>query len=166
MLPPVNPKTAPRILCESDPGYPGIGRVGGNPLRVLVIEDNPDAAETLSDLLTLFGHETRTAFSGPAGLETARSFRPEVVLCDIGLPGMDGYDVARSLRGDEATRTARLIALTGYGRESDRQRTRDAGFDLHLVKPVEPLELKRLLEDWAAGPSASSALSKSSESSA
>jgi len=69
-----------------------------------------------------------------------------VILCDIGLPGMDGYAVARSLRGEPATSGAHLIALTGYGRESDRRRTREAGFDLHLVKPVEPLELKRLLE--------------------
>ena len=73
-----------------------------------------------------------------------------MVLCDIGLPGMDGYAVARSLREEPVTRTARLIALTGYGRESDRQRTQEAGFDLHLVKPLEPLELKRLLDEWAA----------------
>jgi CheY-like chemotaxis protein len=134
----------------------GVGRAGGKPLRVLVIEDNPDAAETLGDLLSLFGHEPEIALSGPAGLETARRFRPEVVLCDIGLPGMDGYAVARSLRAEPATRTARLIALTGYGRESDRRRTQEAGFDLHLVKPVEPLELKRLLDDWTQAPSESS----------
>ncbi|HSS47554.1 MAG TPA: response regulator [Thermoanaerobaculia bacterium] len=120
----------------------------------MVIEDNLDAAETLGDLLSLFGHETEIALSGPAGVETARSFQPEVVLCDIGLPGMDGYAVARSLRGEPAVCSARLIALTCYGRESDRQRTQEAGFDLHLVKPVEPLELKRLLDEWAAGPSA------------
>jgi CheY-like chemotaxis protein len=128
----------------------------GSPLQVLVIEDNPDAAETLADLLALFGHEATIALSGPEGVEMARSFRPDVVLCDIGLPGMDGYAVARSLRIEPATRTARLIALTGYGRESDRQRTQEAGFDLHLVKPVEPLELKRLLDDWAARASSSS----------
>ncbi|HEV7505191.1 MAG TPA: response regulator [Thermoanaerobaculia bacterium] len=145
----MNLKQAPRIRCESFPGYPALGRAGGSHLKVLVIEDNLDAAETLGDLLSLFGHETEVALSGPAGVETARSFRPEVVLCDIGLPGMDGYAVARSLRGDPAMRSARLIALTGYGRETDRQRTQEAGFDLHLVKPVEPLELKRLLEDWA-----------------
>ncbi len=117
-------------------------------LRVLVIEDNSDAAETLGDLLRLFGHEAEIALSGPAGLEVARSLRPDVVLCDIGLPGMDGYSVAGSLRSEPATQATRLVALTGYDRDSDRQRTRDAGFDLHLVKPVEPLELKRLLEEW------------------
>ncbi|HEV7783979.1 MAG TPA: response regulator [Thermoanaerobaculia bacterium] len=136
-----------------------VGSVGIEPeeasLKVLVIEDNRDAAETLGDLLSLFGHETEIALSGPAGVETARSFRPEVVLCDIGLPGMDGYAVARSLRGEPATRSARLIALTGYDRKTDRQRTQEAGFDLHLVKPVEPLELKRLLDDWATGASES-----------
>lgn len=78
-----------------------------------------------------------------------------MVLCDIGLPGMDGYAVARCLRDEPATRTARLVALTGYGRESDRRRTEEAGFDLHLVKPVEPLELKRLLDDWAPASSES-----------
>ena len=119
------------------------------PLRILVIEDNSDAAETLGDLLRLFGHEAEVALSGPAGLEAAGSLQPDVVLCDIGLPGMDGYAVAGSLRSEPATRAARLVALTGYGRESDRQRTREAGFDLHLVKPLEPLELKRLLEEWA-----------------
>ena len=118
-------------------------------LRVLVIEDNSDAAETLRDLLRLFGHEAEIALSGPEGLAAARGLGPDVILCDIGLPGMDGYAVAGSLRSEPATRATRLIALTGYGRESDRQRTRDAGFDLHLVKPVEPLELKRLLEEWA-----------------
>ena len=121
-------------------------QTGGSSLKVLVIEDNRDAAETLGDLLRLFGHEIEIALTGPAGVEAARRFQPEVILCDIGLPGMDGYAVARSLREETATSGAHLIALTGYGRESDRRRTREAGFDLHLVKPVEPLELKRLLE--------------------
>jgi CheY-like chemotaxis protein len=119
-------------------------------MQILVIEDNPDAAETLRDLLELFGHDAEIAFSGPAGLEAARGRQPQVILCDIGLPGMDGYAVARSLRDDPATREIRLVALTGYGRESDRLRTQEAGFDLHLIKPVEPLELKRLLEEWGA----------------
>ena len=114
-------------------------------MRVLVIEDNVDAAETLHDLLELFGYQVAVAHSGLEGIETARTFRPQVVLCDIGLPGMDGYAVARHLRQEPAIAGARLIALTGYGRESDRQLAREAGFDLHLVKPVEPLELQKLL---------------------
>jgi PAS domain S-box-containing protein len=117
----------------------------GGELRVLVIEDNVDAAETLHDLLELFGYRVTVANSGPEGIETARSFRPQVVLCDIGLPGMDGYAVARQLRQEPAVAGARLIALTGYGRDSDRQLAEEAGFDLHLVKPVEPLELQKLL---------------------
>ncbi|HEX2223663.1 MAG TPA: ATP-binding protein [Thermoanaerobaculia bacterium] len=117
----------------------------GGELRVLVIEDNMDAAETLHDLLELFGYRVTVAHSGPEGIETARSFRPQVVLCDIGLPGMDGYAVARQLRREPAVAGARLIALTGYGRDSDRQLAEEAGFDLHLVKPVEPLELQKLL---------------------
>jgi CheY-like chemotaxis protein len=128
---------------------PAVELSNPRPLRVLVIEDNSDAAETLGDLLRLFGHEAEVALSGPAGLDVARNLRPDVVLCDIGLPGMDGYSVADSLRSEPATQATRLVALTGYSRDSDRQRTRDAGFDLHLVKPVEPLELKRLLEEWA-----------------
>lgn len=117
----------------------------GGGLRVLVIEDNVDAAETLHDLLELFGYRVTVAHSGPEGIETARSFRPQVVLCDIGLPGMDGYAVARQLRQEPAVAGARLIALTGYGRDSDRQLAEEAGFDLHLVKPVEPLALQKLL---------------------
>jgi CheY-like chemotaxis protein len=120
-------------------------------LRVLIIEDNHDAAETLGDLLALFGHEAELAHSGPAGVDLARRHRPDVVLCDIGLPEMDGYAVARELRADPATATTLLVALTGYGRDTDRERAEDAGFDLHLVKPVGPEVLKRLLEDHAAG---------------
>jgi CheY-like chemotaxis protein len=120
-----------------------------HPLRVLVIEDNRDAAETLGDLLTLFGHEVELAHTGPDGIETARRFLPQVILCDIGLPEMDGYAVACELRRDPATAICHLVALTGYGRDSDRQRAEDAGFDLHLVKPVEPLQLESLLQRWA-----------------
>jgi PAS domain S-box-containing protein len=119
------------------------------PLRILVIEDNPDAADTLRDLLELFGHEVEVAYTGSEGLEAARRFHPEVVLCDIGLPGMDGYAVARQLREDPGTSCSHLIALTGYGRDSDRQLAEEAGFDLHLVKPVAPDDLRRRLEAWA-----------------
>lgn len=106
--------------------------------RILVVEDNKDAADSLADLLQIFGYEVRVAYTGPAGLEAAHLFHPEIVLCDIGLPGLDGYEVARRLRSDAGTTTARLIAVTGYGDESDRERARQAGFDEHLVKPVDP----------------------------
>jgi PAS domain S-box-containing protein len=110
--------------------------------RVLVVEDNPDTAESLRMLVELWGHEVRVAGTGPDGVEEARRFRPDVVLCDIGLPGLDGYGVARELRRHTATAGARLVAVTGYGTDDDRRRSREAGFDLHLVKPVGPEELR------------------------
>jgi len=120
-------------------------------LRVLVIEDNADAAETLGDLLALFGHQAEIAHTGADGVDVARRRPPDVVLCDIGLPEMDGYAVARELRADPLTAPIRLVALTGYGREADRDRAAAAGFDIHLVKPVGPEVLKLLLEGFAAG---------------
>lgn len=105
--------------------------------RILVIEDNPDTAESLEVLLRLSGHEVRIALSGPAGLETFRVFRPEVVLCDLGLPGgMDGHTVARAIRREPSGPSVRLIAATGYGRPEDQSRSREAGFDFHLTKPI------------------------------
>jgi two-component system, chemotaxis family, CheB/CheR fusion protein len=125
-----------------------------SPRRCLIIEDNVDAAESLSLLLQLTGHEAEVAFDGTAGVEKARSFRPEVVLCDIGLPGeLDGYAVARAFRADPELRGAFLIALTGYGQEEDRRRALDAGFDTHLTKPADLDALRRLL----AGPGGPSA---------
>ncbi|HEX4965691.1 MAG TPA: MEDS domain-containing protein [Thermoanaerobaculia bacterium] len=113
--------------------------------RVLVVEDNPDAGSTLRDFLELSGHEVQLACSGVDGVEAARQFHPEVVLCDIGLPGMDGFAVAAELRRDPSTRSARLIAVTGYGGDEDRRRSKEAGFDLHLTKPVDPAQLRSVL---------------------
>ena len=113
--------------------------------RILVVEDNHDAAETLHDLLELMGFEVDLAFSGPAGIDAARRFRPDVVLCDIGLPGMDGYEVAATLRRDSATAAAWLLAITGYGQADDYRRAIDAGFNDHLTKPVDPANLLRIL---------------------
>jgi CheY-like chemotaxis protein len=119
--------------------------------RILIIEDNPDAAESMRRLFVLTGHEVQVASAGPAGIAAARDFRPDVVLCDIGLPGgMDGYGVAETLRRDAELATVRLIALTGYGQEQDQKRSREAGFDAHLTKPVDFPELKRLLETLPA----------------
>jgi PAS domain S-box-containing protein len=115
------------------------------PLRILVVEDNRDAADSLRMLLELLGHAVTVAYSGPDGVQAARAWRPDVVLCDIGLPGLDGYGVAGELRHDPATARARLIAVTGYGRDEDRQRAREAGFDHHLTKPVEAGDLRSLL---------------------
>jgi signal transduction histidine kinase/ActR/RegA family two-component response regulator len=117
--------------------------------RVLVIEDNPDTAAILRDLLELSGYEVETAPSGGEGVDRARRFHPEIVLCDLGLPGMNGFEVASALRHDPQTAAARLIALTGYGGDEDRRRSREAGFDLHLTKPVDPAMLRRLLSSPA-----------------
>jgi PAS domain S-box-containing protein len=120
------------------------------PLRVLIIEDNEDAAEMLQALLTMNGHQVEVALSGAAGVEAARSFRPEVLLCDIGLPGgMDGCGVARTLKGSADVAPSLMIALTGYGQERDQRRIREAGFDMHLVKPIDPGSLQSLLASVA-----------------
>jgi CheY-like chemotaxis protein len=105
-------------------------------LRVLVIEDNRDGAESLRDVLELAGWTVELAHAGPAGIEAARRMRPDVILCDIGLPGMDGYQVASALRRDPVTCSTRLIAISGYGSDGDRERSLQAGFDFHVVKPV------------------------------
>ena len=116
------------------------------PRRCLVIEDNVDAAESMALLLSLDGHETEVAFDAAGGLEKARCFHPEVVLCDIGLPGpMDGHGLARAFRADPGLRGAYMIALTGYGQEEDRRRALEAGFDAHLTKPADLEVLRRLL---------------------
>jgi two-component system CheB/CheR fusion protein len=110
------------------------------------VDDNKDAADSMALLLRLGGHQVRVAHDGPAGLEAADSSPPEVVLLDIGLPkGMDGYEVARRLRARPEMDGALLIALTGYGQEEDRRRSREAGFDAHLVKPVDPEALRELI---------------------
>jgi CheY-like chemotaxis protein len=119
--------------------------------RILVVEDNPDAAATLRDFLELSGHEVALASSGTDGVRAARQFHPEVVLCDLGLPGMSGFEVAAALRRDPATRSARLIAITGYGGDEDRRRSARAGFDLHLTKPVDPGQLRRVLRQAGRG---------------
>ncbi|HEY4589435.1 MAG TPA: ATP-binding protein, partial [Thermoanaerobaculia bacterium] len=115
--------------------------------KILVVEDNPDAAATMRDFLELSGHEVELAASGTDGIQAARESHPEVVLCDLGLPGMTGYEVATALRRDPETRSAKLIAVTGYGRDEDRRRSKEAGFDLHLTKPVDPAQLKALLQE-------------------
>ena len=113
--------------------------------RILVADDNRDAAESLAMLLELAGHEVRIAHHGQAALAVAQVFRPDTALLDIGMPDMSGYDVAQAIRGEPWAADIRLIALTGWGQESDRRRAMDAGFDLHLVKPVDPDQLAALI---------------------
>jgi signal transduction histidine kinase/CheY-like chemotaxis protein len=113
--------------------------------RVLVIDDNRDVAVTLAALVRHGGHDVRTAHDGPSAIDVARSYRPNLVLVDIGLPGMDGYEVAQHLRTDVGLSDAVLAALTGYGQEEDRRRSLDAGFDQHLIKPIRTETLLNLL---------------------
>jgi CheY-like chemotaxis protein len=105
--------------------------------RILVVDDNIDAAELLAASLCALGHTARVVFDGPSALKEAAQFQPEVVLLDLGLPVMDGFEVARTFRSSPQSEKIALVAVTGYGQENDRQRTREAGFDEHLVKPID-----------------------------
>jgi PAS domain S-box-containing protein len=124
---------------------PAPDRPSGPARRVLVVDDQPDSTDSLALLLRLRGHEVRTASDGSSALEEFVRYRPEVVFLDLGLPGLSGYDVARRLRAMPEARDVRLVALTGYGTEADRERTRAVGFDVHLAKPVDPHAVESLL---------------------
>jgi CheY-like chemotaxis protein len=113
--------------------------------RILVVDDNQDGADLMAVLLRLQGHAVEVAHDGVSALTRAAAFDPDIVLLDIGLPGMNGYAVARKLRESHSGRPHCLIAMTGYGTDEDRQRTVEAGFDHHIVKPIEPAELNALL---------------------
>jgi len=114
-------------------------------LRILVVDDNKDAANSMAVLLKFKGHTTHTAYDGLEAVEAAATFCPDVVLLDIGLPTLNGYEACRRIREQTVGQTIRLVALTGWGQDKDRERTRDAGFDAHLVKPVDFAELLNLL---------------------
>jgi CheY-like chemotaxis protein len=120
---------------------------GTVPRRVLVVDDNVDAAATLDLLLRSLGHETRVAHDGMKALEIAHQFRPEVILLDIGMPGLDGYEVARRLRAMNHGTSFRIVAVTGWGQDADRSKAKEAGFDLHLVKPVDLGVLSKVLDE-------------------
>jgi CheY-like chemotaxis protein len=115
-------------------------------LRILIVDDNADSAESLGMVLRMLGHTVETAHDGLAAMEASASFHPDVVLLDIGLPRMSGYEVARRLRGREEGERTMLVALTGWGQAADRDRSREAGFDHHMTKPVDFAALQRLLE--------------------
>jgi CheY-like chemotaxis protein len=118
-----------------------------NTANILIVDDNPDTAWALSMLLEVLGHDVRTAHDGPSALALARRQRPDYVLLDIGLPGLDGYKVAAELRKDLDCRDTVIIAVSGYGQEEDRRRSQEAGFDHHLVKPINHDELILLLAE-------------------
>ena len=114
-------------------------------LGVLVADDNRDAADALATLLEIEGHRARAVYDGRTALEAGAAMRPEVVLLDLGMPDLDGYETARLLRASDWGERVTLVALTGFGQDSDRERTRETGFDHHLVKPVDIEELLSLL---------------------
>ena len=121
---------SPKSLESISAGDAGAG------LRVLVVDDNMDAAQSLGMLLEETGHDVQLAYDGPTALQSALAYRPNVVLLDIGLPGLDGYEVARKIRGDATLKDIVLVAITGYGQATDIQRSSEVGFDYHLVKPA------------------------------
>ena len=145
-----------RFPASSRPDGPAPGPNGAGPnrratARVLVVDDNVDTARGMARLLKLNGHEVRAVHSGPDAIEAARSFRPEFVLLDIGLPGMDGYKVAATLRGEDSGKGAVIVAVSGYGQEDDRRKSLEAGIDHHLVKPVDLDDLIAFLAGARAG---------------
>jgi CheY-like chemotaxis protein len=123
-------------------------RPEGSALRVLVVDDNQDAASMLGEAVTMLGCDARVAHDGPAAILVADEFAPHVALLDIGLPVMDGYELATRLRDSRRGEQLRLVAITGYGQSADRERAASVGFDAHLVKPVDLDRIARLLDGW------------------
>jgi CheY-like chemotaxis protein len=129
--------------ATSQPGK--VAAAGAGARRILVTDDNRDAANSLAMLLKLGGHQVATAYDGIEAVQKAQEYKPEVILLDIGLPGMNGYEVCRSIREKPWGKDIRIVAVTGWGQEQDRRNTRDAGFDHHLVKPVTVSALSEVL---------------------
>ena len=136
--------SCPPTSCESPPMSQPSPSTEGK-LRVLIVDDNEDAANTLGRLLNLLGYEARVVHSGPAAIAEVVRFTPRVVLLDLGMPGMDGLETARHIQARPAGRDIAIVALTGWGQEHDRQRSEEAGFLAHLVKPVNLDQLEALL---------------------
>ena len=136
----VNANTAPALTAAKQ-GF-----------RILVVDDNQDSALSLAMMLSIMGHETRTALDGESAVTTAESFLPEIVLLDIGLPKLNGYEVAERIRKQPWGVSMFLIAVTGWGQDEDRQRSSEVGLNVHMVKPVEPAALERLFADLRRNP--------------
>jgi CheY-like chemotaxis protein len=135
------------VETETQRGVP-LAQLSSNRRRILLVDDNADAAELLTELLRGVGHEVSVAHDGPQALIESAGFNPDVAVLDIGLPVMDGYELARRLVATLGRRPF-MIALTGYGQENDRVRAREAGFDEHIVKPVDPERLIEVIESAA-----------------
>ena len=151
-LPLIESKDVRARPARPEPGVPAISRH-----RILVVDDNQDAATTLAMLLTAMGHDVDAAFCGHEGVAKAEAMHPDLIFLDLGMPVMDGIEAAKHVRALPLGKGITLVALTGWGQERDFQRTRAAGFDVHLLKPIDPDELDKLLAA-PAGRSAPTAL--------
>ena len=138
---PVPPAAAP--VAAPDAATPQAAR----PVRVLVVDDNVDSARATAKILARNGYDVQVAYDGPSAVENAILHQPAFVFLDIGLPGMNGYEVAERLRQEPGFKEVMLVAVSGYGEEGDRRRSREAGFDQHLVKPVDPIVLLKLMRE-------------------
>ena len=141
------------LVVDGPKDHRGPGLTGNQPAagrRILVVDDNRDSAESLAMLLTITGHETRTAHDGEEAISAVETFEPEVVLLDIGLPKLNGYDACRRIRQQWPDRKILMVALTGWALDEDRRRSKDAGFDHHMVKPLDLAALTNLLASLPA----------------
>lgn len=136
---PAKQAAAPRTATEPQTGGPGLSR------RILVVDDNQDSVRLTELLLRAWGHQVKVAYQGATALALAAEYQPEMVLLDIGLPGMNGYEVAQRLKATPGLNPPVLVAVTGYGYPEDRQRSQQAGFDYHLTKPVDPQTLRDVI---------------------
>jgi PAS domain S-box-containing protein len=139
------PMLASRVEAEPEPALQQSDHLHGPPRRVLVVDDNVDAAESAALLLRMWGHVVHTVHDGLSVLQAVRDFQPDIILLDIGLPGMTGYEVAQLLRAQPESQSVVLAAITGYGQEADKRRSREAGFNVHLTKPLDPNKLEKLI---------------------
>jgi PAS domain S-box-containing protein len=146
---PLAPEAAPAPRAVAEPGSRSSVR-----RRILVADDNKDSADSLATMLSLMGHDTRAAYDGPDAIQEAASYRPDVIVLDVGMPTLDGYETARRIRSEPWSDGVVLVALTGWGQEEDRARARSAGFDFHLTKPANPDALVKLLADGLSRPGA------------
>ena len=150
------PARAASLSCAlpgvAGPGHTPPEKTGegqpGRKFRILVVDDSPDAAESLAIMLRLMGQDIQTAHDGVEAVQAAATFRPEVVLLDIGMPKMNGYESAQHIRQQPWGKGMALVAVTGWGQEDDKKRAIEAGFDLHLTKPIEPVALEKLLAEF------------------
>jgi CheY-like chemotaxis protein len=141
----------PPLCHPSTLPAPAAPAVDGRPRRVLVVDDNVDSAKTLSMVLDVMGHQTTLANDGLEAVRIAQDFQPEIVLLDIGMPKLNGYEACRQIREQAWATQVIIIAVTGWGQDEDRQRSKDAGFDMHLVKPLDPLVVERLMRKLEPG---------------